>query len=519
MSGKIKFYGAKNAELFTKELDHSLKGAIEHLMDMDPASPSYGFAQASFDGRPWTDTMWTRDAGVMLRELSCYGMMDEARALANSLINLVQENEKGFFTFPERFERNKPDFGHELDGTASIVIGMVFLLRRLDAQDETKKRVEEFLWGEKSPLKYAQSVLSESPLLSGDGEFGGGCGIQGRYVNVVQNALVRAMLIASAQYARETGRDASVLEETAQRIREGIEKYLVNENGAWIWCVSPDTMQPDPAIINHEINKGFGGLNDVLALTSEIEGVLAKDDKMVQHGRAMLDELYSFPRRKQLFDSEGLWIQFDEYQKGSLTSFSYGQCYAVQAMAMADRIEWFSRGLNYLAEAAFYNNTPVVRKDPYWFFERVFAGDRIAQIDTWEGCGALNLVNMAEPLKVARLAAGIDCTSKDAIVIAPRLPINWSGVAVENWVLPNKDSLVPVSMRYEKVAPGACTCSARMTAKAGEEGYALYWDCAKKADVVRFGPFASKDIEVTGGKITSVYQSEDGFWFAETEME
>ena len=517
MSGKIKFYGAKNADLFTKELEHSMRDAIKHLMDTDPASPSYGFVQASFDGRPWTDTMWTRDAGVMLRELSCYDMLDEGRALANSLINLVQENEMGFYTFPERFERNVPGFGHELDGTASIVIGMVFLLRRLPDGDATKKRVEEFLWGEKSPLKYAQRVLSESPLLSGDGEFGGGCGVQGRYVNVVQNALVRAMLIASAQYAREIGLNGDELEATAQRIREGIEKYLVNENGAWIWCVQPDTMQPDPAIINHEINKGFGGLNDVLALTSEIEGVLPVDAELVKHGRAMLDELYSFPRRKELFDREGMWIQFDEFQKGSLTSFSYGQCYAVQAMAMADRIEWFSRGVNYIAEAAYYNNTPVTRKNPYWFFERVFAGDRVSQIDTWEGCGALNLVNMAEPFKVARLVAGIDCTPVDKIVLAPRLPLNWEGFTVEDWKLPNKGGMLPVALRYEKM--GDAADGARMTAKAGEEGYALYWDCAKKADVVRFGPFASKDIEVTGGKITSVYQSEDGFWFAETEME
>ena len=113
---------------------------------------------------------------------------------------------------------------------------------------------------------------------------------------VILAVLFAALLIVLGIRYREN-RDVEEPVATAPVVSEEIEEtgiaYLMlsyyngsttlnfarDENGAWIWCVQPDTMQPDPAIINHEINKGFGGLNDVLALTSEIEGVLSFDQQ------------------------------------------------------------------------------------------------------------------------------------------------------------------------------------------------------------------------------------------------
>jgi len=513
MNSELIFSGSRDAELFTNEISHSLQGAIDHLLDTDPASASFGFMQASFDGRPWTDTMWTRDAGVMLRELSCYGRLDEARILAECMMNMVIKNAEGFYTFPEHLDRNKPACGDELDGTASIVIGMVYLMRRLPDWDPTRQRIELFLCKADSPVEYAKKKLAEAPLLAGTGEFGGGCGIEGHYVNAVQNALVRAMLLVYEQYMNENGIPDRDLANSAEILRTGLFNHLTDKDGSWIWCVKPDDMQPDEAVLNHEINKGIAHLNDITAVLGDVEGLVVKDGEMLSRGKATMDRHYSFPRRKQLFDKYGMWLQFDEYMHGGLTSPSYANGYAIQAMALTDRIDWLSKCVKYLAETTYDNITPVTREDKYWFYERMFAPDIIDVQDTWEGCGALNLVNVAEPLKVARLLAGIDCAGINKLVFAPRIPNGWNKIEVKNWLMPKKNETITVNACYKRMNAGE---NAQLSAF-DDSGRGYGFESDKKFDMVRFGPFDSDKITVNGGEITSITQNDEGRFFAEVK--
>ena len=62
-------------------------------------------------------------------------------------------------------------------------------------------------------------------------------------------------------------------------------------------------------------------------------------------------------------------------------------------------------------------------------------------VDLWCGCGEINLVNVAEPMKVARMVAGIDSTP-DLTRLIPRLPEGFDGFeatdvpfAIQNGVL------------------------------------------------------------------------------------
>ena len=50
-----------------------------------------------------------------------------------------------------------------------------------------------------------------------------------------------------------------------------------------------------------------------------------------------------------------------------------------------------------------------------------------------EGCGALNLVCVAEPLKVARLIVGLDDVNPAELRLVPRLPPSWSGYSATHW--------------------------------------------------------------------------------------
>ena len=54
-----------------------------------------------------------------------------------------------------------------------------------------------------------------------------------------------------------------------------------------------------------------------------------------------------------------------------------------------------------------------------------------------QGCGALNLVNVAEPLKIARLILGIDDSDPADLRWIPRPPHGWQGLEASSWpILP-----------------------------------------------------------------------------------
>jgi hypothetical protein len=70
------------------------------------------------------------------------------------------------------------------------------------------------------------------------------------------------------------------------------------------------------------------------------------------------------------------------------------------------------------------------------------------------GCGALNLVNVTEPLKIARLILGVDDTSPGLVKIIPRLPPSWQGVEAVNWPIRTSTGVVRANLRVERVDRG-----------------------------------------------------------------
>ena len=437
-AGSLEFLGPESARLFTRELAESLVGVLtkNYRSPLQPLSP--GFVSASVDGRPWTDTMWTRDAGVFLRELVHWGYFAHARLTASCLMDLVQPNPDGFLTFPMFFKLAEKASGDELDGTAAICISFVLLWQRLPDQDPMREELRTFLRRKDSPLAFIALRIRNGALIAGSGEFGGGCGIEGLYCNVVQNTLVRCALEAAASLEEECGDTsrARELRGQAESLERGILKHLVAADGSWIWCVDPATLKPDPAVVDHIINRGFGGLNgpgcmvaDVLGMEPAVSGWPG-----AAAARATFDKLLANPMRRRQFDAYGLWTQFDDYGRGYLTGPSYGHGYALQGMLLYDRMDLVEKALGYLIESTFRppRQFAMNRQSPYWFYERYHSPDDEGG-PTWdEGCGALNLVCVAEPMKVARLVAGIDDVRGDPVLL-PRLPASWEGYRVRDW--------------------------------------------------------------------------------------
>jgi hypothetical protein len=460
--GSIRFYGSPEADLFTREIDESFRGVLRknYVAKTDDKFPA-GFVHASPPPQLWSGTFWTRDGGTFMRELVQWGYFEHAAQLAECLMDLVEKNKDGFYSFPEYFAGKGRGSGTELDGTTSIIIGMVLLWERLPADHPTRARIRDFLTQSASPVQYLKSRLSSEPLVAGSGEFGGGCGIPGEYYNVVQNNLAMLALRAAANLAEETGdaKNAKECRDLAAKLADGMEKYLVDGEGCWIWCVDPKTRKPDPAIVNHEINLGFGGLNGPACMYSDVLGFepLASDWKGAAHCEKTFMHLYNVPQRKQQFDKYGIWAQFDVFRAGASSDPSYGDGYALQTMLLYDKLEMAGKSLAWLANST-YKPVPeykLDRESPYHFYERSYSPDAVGRIPLEQGCGVLNLVNVTEPLKVARLVLGVDDTSAREVRIIPRVPPSWMGVEAKNWPIRTRSGVVRADIRFEKKGKGA----------------------------------------------------------------
>lgn len=80
----------------------------------------------------------------------------------------------------------------------------------------------------------------------------------------------------------------------------------------------------------------------------------------------------------------------------------------------------------------------------YWFYERLLSPDYFSLPEerqtVEEGCGALNVVNVAEPLKIARMIAGGN--NLDEEKPAPVFIEGVRRIKIKNWMINEQNKLV-----------------------------------------------------------------------------
>ncbi len=170
-------------------------------------------------------------------------------------------------------------------------------------------------------------------------------------------------------------------------------------------------------------------------MSSDVLGLLTEkiDDKYLYTCQRTFMKLLSRPNRFKQFADYGMWTQFDRFRNGLLTS-AYGHDYATQCMQLMDMPEFYTSAINWKARAT-YKPVPgqiVDRDSDYWFYEGYYSPDAAGVIRMPQGCGALNLVNVMEPLKTARTIIGVDDHDASCIRIIPRPPIGWTRFQASN---------------------------------------------------------------------------------------
>ena len=298
--------------------------------------------------------------------------------------------------------------------------------------------------------------------MAGSGEFGCGWGVGGLCYNVVQNDLVRLALLASADMADEAAEitRAKRYRDLATRVGDAMEKYLVDKDGAWIWCIDVKTMEPDPRVLDSVGIKGNGSINGVASMSADVLGLqpLASTWRDgARHSEKTFQKLYNTPLRKAEFDHYGIWTWLDRYAGGFLSMPSYGQGYAIQGMLLFDNLTMAGKALSWLVNAT-YQPAPeykLHRDSPYYFYERTYSPDAVGKVPLDEGCGALNLVNVSEPLKISRMMLGVDDHSSKMVSIIPRIPPGWTGVEARNWPILTDAGIVRANIFYQTTKNGA----------------------------------------------------------------
>jgi len=451
--GRLEFTGSSAAELFTGEIAASLDGVLTQSFVYDEVDP---FVRTSVPPRVCHDHLWSRDAGVLLRELTAWGYLGHACYLAGILLRLVQQNEEGFYSFPMYFLRGQKASGTELDGTAAIMIALIGLHDRLPVGHAARVEIEAFLSDPASPVRYILHVLGDEPLIAGSGEFGGGMGTEGKFYNVVQNNLVMLSLLKAAFfYAKPDPGLAAACRASAGRLLENVLSLLVSEDGRWLWCVDTKTRKPDPSVLYSDENRNFGGINGVFTMNTDVLGFdsAAYDPRVAAASEKTLIHILSEPKRFEQFNKYGIYTQFDGLIDGLLTSPSYGQGYAIQASLLLERLDLTDKLVEYLATATYNPPAPyrVDRESKYHFYERMLSPDYTNLAGFDQGCGALNLVNVAEPLKAARMMAGVDDTDPGRLLLIPKLPKSWDGVKAYGWPVMTDSGLVRCDLNIRKI--------------------------------------------------------------------
>lgn len=323
----------------------------------------------------------------------------------------------GYRAFAEHYAPGEKAFGEELDGTSAILIGMSLLCERLaDIGTPEIKEIREkllgFLGEERSPAAYILKRISESGLAGGSGEFGSGYNDDRVYANSVQNCLALYALRAVADALPKGAALAGQIEKTLPGYRDAIKKYFVAD-GKLVWALDVQTLKPAKEVNESALNKGTALINGAGAMYCDAYGMDMSDFFLKEEAEATFLALLNSPAKKKYYDKYGIYIQFDEHCGGMLSSPSYGQGYACQLALLTGKAEIADRLLCYLARATRCPHPDYVlsRPNSNYFYERFLVDEYFAQPKEkqtiGEGCGALNLVNVAEPLKIARIIAGV----------------------------------------------------------------------------------------------------------------
>lgn len=465
----LRFSGTDSAKMMSTIFTENIHDLVEKVQ-MEPIEGyEKGFFHTSTIEHPsicYYNSIWTRDAGRGLIELSRLGFNEEAETAADYILHHINKGDHW-----GRTTHANDGISYEADGNALILLGLYNVWRMSSRKDELAKAYLSLIEPVINWLDSEMQANSCGYLLPCISELSGNPNTPYAVTAIYPNYALQTALYGLHEMAVYAGSEsASRISEMEEKLRNAISDKLVagklpSNTPKDCWLNGLDGRDGRPYDFSEWDSTSWPVWHWTrqvpFILQPDVYGFSLKQDEQLpihknsyRHVMNYMNQGYYF--RKYGFVSGSGWTGMGGRHDDAMCGYSQG--YMTQAALMSDDVNTYSLLLEGICRLAYDGEIVEDLADEMnpWVMHECFTyenyekgldhtfGTRKTNIT---GVGDYfgdegNLVQEAEIIKALRLVVGIDDSDSQVLRIMPRLPWRWDGISAENFPFVNSDGKI-----------------------------------------------------------------------------
>ena len=495
----LTFTGTPMAEVYTNVYRMNIMDMARNKVDTDGQcrTSSVGSVNFSFytglgtfreNVGSYSGHVWTRDVGRTLMELVNLGCDEKLPAAADYLHTLLYYKSirfcvprwKRVANLVAKDENDLFNEGNENDGHASIMLFIYSLYRKgitdvtwlKEHEKQLRDASDYYLWQKEHPEESNYNGMLYSMSEASTQNPGG--------YDVFSNLLSSYALKGYARLFEAMGDPeyAGTLTAFSEDIRKAVSQHFTMDHPRYGKVLTDST---------HDCwTYEYKRMADLLVYSDLFGYDMAAESP----------ELFDLMTRTFLAQKEAFYAPESGRQMG------YGQGYLTQSAIMLDKYEEMTECMEAAAMFCYHHTDHsyivpegviIHGSKRFWF----------------RNCDQGNAVQQAEIVKCARLLTGIDdILPERGLRLIPRLPNGWDSITAKDYPVTTKArDRVMFSFSYTRgISAG------KITASSGECAYTADWSGKAAVEYIRMGPFQTREITVSAGKITEVKKIQDNYF-------
>ena len=470
---------------FAKRMEAVFTENVHDLLEkvtMEGGEYETGFFHTSTIQHPGTcyySSIWSRDAGRGIIELSRLGFQKEAEAAVEYLLSHLNKGDHW-----GRTASANDGCRYEADGNALILLGICNVWQM---SGQNRESAEQYLRAIMPVIQWLDREMSQNPLgylLPCMSELSGNPNTSYTVTAIFPNYALKEALCGLLSMAQSAGSPlVSMLDKMEEQLTDSMNRCLIagkqpanTPEGCWLngldgrdghpYEFSEWDMTSWP-VWHWTRQLPFIFQADTGSMQIKSDSQLSVHQKSYAHILHYLNQNRYF--RKYGFVSGSGWTGMGGRHDDTMCGYSQG--YMTQAALLNDDVNVYSlliRGIGRLAydgeiaEDLAYEMNPWVMHECFSYEnyeegkDHTFGTVKNTQPGVADNPGDEgNLVQEAEIVKVFRLMAGIDGTAPGILRIMPRIPWEWDKIEAENFPFVTSDGKtgrLNYTMRHDRAA-------------------------------------------------------------------
>lgn len=522
----LRFSGSDSAKMMSTIFTENLHDLVEKV-HMSNDEYEKGFFHTSTIKHPKTcyyDSIWARDSGRGLIELSRMGFSEQAEAAADYLMHHMNNGDHWGRTTSEY-----DSCRYEADGNALILLGLYNVWRMSSRKEELENAYLPLLI---PVINWLDTEMKSNPygyLLPCISELSGNPNTPYSVTAIFPNYALKTALYGLHEMAvHACSPIASQLTEMEQKLTAAISDCFVagkhpsnTPEGCWLNGLDGRDGRPYEfsewdftswPVWHWTRQLPFILQADAYGLTMRKDSHLPVHQKSYRHVLNYMQTGRLF--RKYGFVSGSGWTGMGGRHDDSMCGYSQG--FMTQAALLSDDVNTYSLLLEGIRRLAYDGEIVEDMADEMnpWVMHECFSYENYEEgLDHTFGTYCLNrpgiadnpgdegnLVQEAEIIKAFRLVAGIDDSDPRILRIIPRLPWKWDGITAENFPFVAPDGTIgrlSFSMQHDRAGKTS--------------SFHLHSSIPIAKAEVRVGPFP-KHLRILSGQEYEIEQDTRASW-------